>query len=378
MTITHRRFSMRAHQQLSTLLLLALFGAPLAAGADPRYALTVLAGAGSAATDINNAGQVAGRLHDGAAGQRGFLYSAGTVAEVGTFGGATSTAYRINARGQLVGAADTADSYRGFIYSGGSMTELGTLGGAYSTAQGINDAGTVVGGAAYGGSQGGLLARAFIYSNGTLQNIGTLPNGDQSDARDINSAGQVVGRSAISTDNPPEHPFHAFLYQHGEMTDLGTLGGIFSSAAAINEAGQIVGYASTPRFRVDHAFLFSAGVMHDLGTFGDDPLGDTSEATDINNLGQVVGSAWRSGFQHAFLYEGGGLLDLNALIDPAGGWTVQEAGGINDRQQIAATACKDGDCFAVRLDPTSPVPEAAGYAMLVAGFGLLGLLRRRA
>ncbi len=38
---------------------------------------------------------------------------------------------------------------------------------------------------------------------------------------------------------------HAFVWQNGTMTDLGTLGGFVSVPNAINEHGQIVGGSNT-------------------------------------------------------------------------------------------------------------------------------------
>ena len=70
------------------------------------------------------------------------------------------------------------------------------------------------------------------------------------------------------------------------FTDLGTLGGASSAAWGINDAGQVVGEATTAS-GVQNAFLYSGGVMSDLGTLG----GQYSVAYGINSAGQVVGYA---------------------------------------------------------------------------------------
>jgi probable HAF family extracellular repeat protein len=86
------------------------------------------------------------------------------------------------------------------------------------------------------------------------------------------------------------------------MHDLGTLGGMTNSqASGINNKGQIVGDSwdsnTVPtNFR---AFLYD-GEFHDLGTLG----GSTSSATAINDKGVIVGNSQiPSGVNHAFLYD---------------------------------------------------------------------------
>ena len=52
------------------------------------------------------------------------------------------------------------------------------------------------------------------------------------------------------------------------MVDLGTLGGSYSVALAVNDSGQVVG-SSSPRRRRPHAFSWTqTGGMVDLGTLG--------------------------------------------------------------------------------------------------------------
>ncbi|MGH3692254.1 MAG: hypothetical protein ACRDT7_19150, partial [Microbacterium sp.] len=96
-------------------------------------------------------------------------------------------------------------------------------------------------------------------------------------ARAINDDGQVVG---ISTNASGEQL--AFLWDDGEMVDLG-LPGTASDARAINRAGQVAGIY-TPA-GANRAFLWTEGTWIDLGTLG----GDLSIAYGLNDKGRVVG-----------------------------------------------------------------------------------------
>jgi probable HAF family extracellular repeat protein len=119
------------------------------------------------------------------------------------------------------------------------------------------------------------------------------------------------------------------------ITDLGTLGGQESEATGINDVGQIVGWAETsvkgPRGQLDHAFLWKKGKMRDLGTLG----GPESRANAINSRGQIVGEADakmkdnEGPISHAFLWQGGRMRDLGTLGGPR-----SEALDINARGQI--------------------------------------------
>jgi probable HAF family extracellular repeat protein len=351
--------------------------APLLAVADPLYTVTTVAGAGSQAFDLNNLGQVVGSMDTGGA-YHAFVSNGSSPTDLGTLGGSSSAALSINDHGQIVGdsyvSGDT--SYRGFIVDGGSLSAL--PGPDYLRASAINNAGTVAGEMSVPAPDGSQI-HAFTYAGGSYTDLGTLPIGDGSRALGINNAGDVVGAANNSIHDLPNVPEDPFVVHNGKMIDLGVLdaNGIWTGANAINDHGQIVGYAGiayTDAFGGDlyptTAFLYENGVMNNLGGLA--PYAG-STALDINNLGLIVGRAWlNDSVAHGFLYQNGKMIDLNTLIDPASGWTIEDAVAINDLGQIAATACRNGVCQAVRLDGISPVPEPSAYALLLAGLALAG------
>ena len=72
----------------------------------------------------------------------------------------------------------------------------------------------------------------------TVTYPGTLPGGSGSRALGVNDMGQVVGEGDDSSGDQ-----RAFLYSNGTMQDLGTLPGTIGSVAAcINSSGQVAGY----------------------------------------------------------------------------------------------------------------------------------------
>ena len=109
-------------------------------------------------------------------------------------------------------------------------------------------------------------------------------------------------------------------------TDLGTLGGESSEATAVNDSGQVVGRAETSSGDV-HAFSWThAGGMVDLGTLVG---GKESEATAVNASGQVVGWSYTSsGNIHAFSWtHAGGMVDLGTLGSGSSEATAVNASG---------------------------------------------------
>jgi probable HAF family extracellular repeat protein len=139
----------------------------------------------------------------------------------------------------------------------------------------------------------------------TITDLGTL-GGTYSSASGINNWGQVVGTSKIAGDSR----YHAFLYSDGVMQDLGTLGGTNSFAYSINNNGQVVGVSDITG-SMYHAFLYSGGTMQYLGTLGGR---EYSYGFGVNDSGQVVGYSGGIGYgKRAFLYSDGVIQDLGTL-----------------------------------------------------------------
>jgi len=271
---------------------------------------------------LNNEGVAVGSEGGGA------IWQNGKVANIDLI-----YANAINNSGEIAGAdIDSAE-----ILQNGVATALPSLGGtasAYSNmANGINDSGVVVG---YSAAAGGLI-EACLWQNGAVTNLGTLTGGTtqlsagyiNSSATGINESGQIAGYSLTAG-----NVYHAVLWQSGVITDLGVFAaGDQSFATAINASGEVVGYDMPASFE-SKAFLWRNGKMTDLGTL---PGDNYSTAEAINVSGIIVGQAGQyatpSG-NHAVMWEGGKIYDLNNLLSPTSGWYLQTADAINDNGVI--------------------------------------------
>lgn len=341
--------------------LAALLAAPVLSAQD--YTVVDLGAIGydtSRGHDINELGQVTGDTLNAAGKWRAFVWTAGSMAEIPAlvgYGSDYGYGFGINVHGHVAGESGHTNP---FLWDGVSTVDLGDLGGSSSgAAHALNDSTQVVGYASH--SSG--YDHAFLWQNGVMTDLGILGSfGGRSEARDINNAGQVVG---ISDTNGSQH---AFLWQSGVMTDLGGITTGYSIAYAISEGGFIAGSSSTASYRT-HATLWAGGSAIDLGTLKfPDP--SSSEARDVNDLGQVVGwsHAHNTFNRHAFLFEAGLMRDLNDLIAPGSGWELEEAYAINERGQIVGYGQYQGHLRGFLLEPIAapslvlddPVPGIAG------------------
>jgi probable HAF family extracellular repeat protein len=182
-----------------------------------------------------------------------------------------------------------------------------------------------------------------------MTDLGTL-GGTYAQATAINNSSFIVGHSQTRPTRAGGGETHAFIYQYlstfsdgptSAMTDLGTLGGGYSYATDVNDSNQVVGYSTIDAEGHFHAFLHDGKAMQDLGSLGTPGnKTDQSFGLGVNKSGEVVGYSFLpSADQVAFVFRGGKMWDLNTLIGSAvKEYYLYSAEGINDQGQIIATA----------------------------------------
>ena len=278
------------------------------------------------------------------------------VTDLGTLpGDEQSEASGINNRGQVVGTAlkfvNGVLYGHAFLYSDGQMQDLGTLGGNYSKGLAINNNGQVT-----GFSFTANTSHAFLYSNGAMMDLGTLPGGLGSAGYGINDSGQVVGYS----DHIAQGYWHGFLYSDGKMMDLGGIGSRNSVANGINASGQAVGYSMIPSGAgLYFPVLFSGGTITRLDILS------SGVANAINAAGQIVGARGDGGVVHAVIYASGVIADLGTLD----GMTDSYATAINGNGQVVghSTTRNVSDAFLYSggkmLDLNGMIPRNSGWTL---------------
>jgi len=294
--------------------------------------------------------------------------------------GGGSYAYGINSSGQVVGNSYNSATglFEAVVWNSGSVISLGVEGMARS----INDSGTIVGetgseAAANSTAVGNGVA--FMYSGGVYTSLGTL-GGTYSGAWGINNAGTIVGISNTAA-NPTLTGFaHAFTYAGGVMTDLGanTPDG-YSRAHSINDSGEAVGRASVDTFANSDKFMaFWDGPNSISLTTGPS---NYSSASDINSDGIIVGNGrtlatgleqramwWdENGIHTLGTFAGGNRSQLNALNDA--GFMVGYARNGTTAANNRAIISYDG---VTMLDLNTLVADLSGWATLTEAYDING------
>jgi probable HAF family extracellular repeat protein len=237
---------------------------------------------------------------------------------------------------------------RALIDVGGFKLDLGTLGGSNSWMNWgeINDFGQVVGfsetavpdpnGEDICGFGTGRTCRPFLWQDGHMSPLPTL-GGNNGQASAINNRGQIVGfaeNGAVDSSCPPKTTNNRIavpaLWENGKAQALPTVGSEPDGFAFwINEQGQAVGYSGTCTAAL-HAVSWENGTAFPLPD-----LGTGAIAQGINNRGQIVGTIGSADgtTQYGALWQNGALTNLGTLP----GDIAAIATGINDRGQVVGS-----------------------------------------
>lgn len=206
---------------------------------------------------VNDAGQVVGKFYrymDAFPAEQAFIWKIGASATTHLPGGSAAT--DINNLGNVVGySAASGKGVAGISWEVagaapvemfepvdlmgcdiGSPTLWGSEEGCRGDAASVNDKGEAA---------GTKLNTAFRWTRGKPVDMLDLPGSRASWARAINANGDVVGHALVSPRNAPRPIHEAFVWRGtGQVDKLGTLPGTaISVAVAINDHGMIVGYA---------------------------------------------------------------------------------------------------------------------------------------
>jgi uncharacterized membrane protein len=393
---------------------LAVVGSASAQRAKPaQYSVTdlgTLGGAYSYSYAINNAGAIAGGAAtpsqvDGI-GQTAFVWYHGSIASLGTLGGAdcpmcNSENAAVSMAGASVVLSETAtpdpngEDFCGFgthrqclagVWRNGGLKALPALAGGHnSQAYFINKQGQAVGFSETGVADANCAMPYQIFrfegvkwdANGIPRPLRPLPGDTISFALGINDAGQAVGVSGLCSNTtfppntPPSGP-HAVLWDaNGNPTVIDSLPGAVGNnvAGTINNLGDVAGTQGLADGTI-HSFLWDKTTgLKDLmmpGTF----VTVVPCCHSINESRQITGFAVNENGPVGFVWQNGAFTDLNTVLAAGSPWFIFNTASINSAGQISATGFNfnTGEVHAVLLSPlpANGAPLARGAARMPA------------
>ena len=308
------------------------------------------------------------------------------INDVGTFGGPQSWQFDVGAarlgllnnQGMLVGSADTLavdpycfwspDCYAtdALQWQNGGKTDLGVLAGGIGSQVIWVSANGLMGGASDNGQQDPLhpawpQVHAVLWEHGQMTDLGTLAGGYDSSANAVNSRGEIVGQAYNTIPDPNSlfgygYQSRAFYWNNGAMQDLGTLGtGTDAMAGLINEQGQVVGRSyinsiPNPTCAGISAFNFTTGSFlwdKENGMKDIGSLGGACTlANDLNNHGQIVGGSSLTGDTTVHPFVWNAASGITDLLNPSDS-SYGFADGENAHGDVAGGTCDSVTCYAL-------------------------------
>lgn len=347
-------------------------------------------------------------------------YTAVTILPI--TGGQSCVGNGVNDAGVVVGQSDNAAFEQvAFVYIGGETVELPRLSASgTANAWSINNSNVIVGECQNADGVTRAVRWQLVDGVWTINDLGTIANGAGFGvAMRINDAGQVIGYSTAASPGP----YHATLWESGQVTDLGTLGYsgplAYSQGLGLSNTGHYSGFAYRVLGGPEHGLTYLAGTrgpedvtptgnfslaqwhnVNDSGVFGGYVGGSfTSGAMraatytpgvgfellplvsglpesygyDINNNGDMVGTVFQlnpvpePNVFHAFFFSGGVTVDLNDVTTGLPG-LMTEARDISNTGYIVGSAGEFSP-LAVVLAPAPVTPERCSAADIAYGDG---------
>jgi RHS repeat-associated protein len=339
------------------------------------------------------------------------------------FANAQPAARAINANGHVAGWATLlSGATHAYMYVGsGNSIDINQAANIPTEldAYGITSNDTV-GGGYFDGSG---VQHLFTYSQAHgFNDLGTGPAGSMVNPQEMNDAGQFVGTLSL-----PGGASHGFRFTPGVgYDDMGTLGGQNSFGFGIDAEGTILGSAQTADSPTSgfeffgHAAIYNSEIqLVDLNRYVDPTSGlvlvttfrsagnwisgtavdsgginsayrlnivsgtvDDIAVTNggslfgfgVNSYGEVVGDGTVDGAgtpSVAYIFSDSlGVRKLNDLIDPASGWNLTTALGIDDNGDVTGTGVLNGRlaAYILRL-PLRPVSGGAPTVAVAHTYG---------
>jgi probable HAF family extracellular repeat protein len=205
--------------------------------------------------------------------------------------------------------------------------------------------------------------KVFRWERGTLtplDGLSTVIN--NSDVASINSRGWIAGNSATGDIDPITggQIVHTVLWKENRPIDLGTLGGLESTAVYVNDVGEVVGFSTVNTIPDPfsflggsiHTFIWKDGEIRDLGTLGSGTDALPGPSCTNRRSQQVTGGSFIDSTPnpgtgvptvHPFLWENGKMTDLGTLGGTLAAFQLDAAQCVNNRGQVAGVSTLPGD-----------------------------------
>jgi probable HAF family extracellular repeat protein len=294
------------------------------------YTMVWLGNINGAGNDINNRNQITGATSMGS-GSDAYVWDNGLPITLVL----DAAGVGINQHGQVTGWMTDVGGVRAFTWDPTSYLTYSI--GDESDGTAINASGRFTGTLALYSDR--TVLHAFVSDVGGTPLDITAPD-VLAVSHDINDLGEMVGFHAVNFGNSAAVP----TLWDGSLRALPILGGhTHSEALALNERGDVVGFAATDlgqRWEVREAFRSNRVTTVALANLS---TGTYTQASDINESGEVVGfSGTNSGSYRAVLWDADGV--IHDLGVPA---TRAEAFAINDCGRIVGWAEGLGDFLLV-------------------------------